>query len=1008
MPLPSVFEICTPRGDVLSGTVSETSFAADLSQVLKGTAPEEYLDPTRFFANTHPTVGLKALLQNVCQRLRGTGEEAGSIFRLDTQYGGGKTHALIALAHTVRGMPGVANVEEFISRDLLPTQAVRLAVFDGENADPANGRDMGSGIRAFTPWGEIAAQLAGPEGFARVQASDETGIAPGAETLRELFGGEPTLILLDELSIYLSKVFKNKQKQDQLPVFLTSLFKAIEGTPNCALVFTLAVNREGKGTDAYAEENTFINNRIAEAESISARKATLLDPTSENETAQVLRRRLFLSVDFGAADPVVEEYARLWHDHREILPPVRMGEDLKERFRESYPLHPDLVAVLTDKVSTLGNFQRVRGMLRLLAATVSQLWSESRDPETFAVHAHHVDPGNEKIKNEFMTRLQMGNYDQARRLDVSAPPGQVSIAQEIDREYYGGLKPYASFVARTAFLHTFAFNDQIKGIGDLELRRSVLSPTMEVAYIDDGRKRFIEKAGYLDDRPNVPLRFLSEANLRQHIRHEESRVDPDRVRTEINDRIKGIFTSQTFEIVPFPSGAYEVDDTAGQRPRLVVLGYDAVAISGDEIRVPDLVGRIFQYAGSGEKGFRSLRNHLVFVVANETAREKMKEKMRRRLALFELQRPDRLRDYQPHQQEEIKSLYQKSETEIATAIQQCYRHIFFPTRNRCAGTDLDLGHASVELSSAGEQPGKGQAQIVRSLRDANKLRFPDDPSDSPSYMRDKTKLRTGSISVAELRDEYRRNPELAILQGDDILIRGIRKGIEDGLFVYQSGTLLCGKGDPPAAIKFDENSFIFTMDEATQKGIWPRPEVKPTQAGPPAGGGPTSPSPEGDKPVPGSSSPGTPASPTPVGQLQAEGPVREVLARIFEQATTRKIKTLKRMTFKLFDSSDGFKFLGAIMAIPDAVKRVDPLEVMYEAKDGSSFESVFTGSLEEMKFVKDFLDPQIRAAKETSFKVCYEVVFNQGLQINQESTTAFTERCARFASGSVYIEASAE
>ena len=115
-------------------------------------------------------------------------------------------------------------------------------------------------------------------------------IAPGAETLRELFGGEPTLILLDELSVYLRKVRKLEDARDQLTAFLTSLFKAVESAPNAILVYTLAIGKDGRATDAYNEENQFIADHMAEAESVSARKATLLNPTEEDETVQVLLR----------------------------------------------------------------------------------------------------------------------------------------------------------------------------------------------------------------------------------------------------------------------------------------------------------------------------------------------------------------------------------------------------------------------------------------------------------------------------------------------------------------------------------------------------------------------------------------------------------------------------------------------------------------------------------------------------------------------------------------------
>ncbi len=161
MTLPTIFDICTPRQDVLKSTISESDFAADLEQVLRGDAPAEYLNPVKFFANTHPTRGLRDLMRNVYLRLGGSPDQVDSIFRLDTNNGGGKTHALIALAHAIKGMAGVPNTAEFPDPGILPTTKVRIAAFDGENADPLNGRPLESDLRAYTPWGEIAYALAG-------------------------------------------------------------------------------------------------------------------------------------------------------------------------------------------------------------------------------------------------------------------------------------------------------------------------------------------------------------------------------------------------------------------------------------------------------------------------------------------------------------------------------------------------------------------------------------------------------------------------------------------------------------------------------------------------------------------------------------------------------------------------------------------------------------------------------------------------------------------------------
>jgi predicted AAA+ superfamily ATPase len=131
MQSPTLFDLCTPRDDVLQGTIAESDFAADLAQVLRGDAPAEYKDARLFFANTHPTRGLRDLLRNVCLRLAGSPDQVACIFRLDTQYGGGKTHCLIALTHSVQGMDGVENVAEFIDPSLLPAGDVRIAAFDG-------------------------------------------------------------------------------------------------------------------------------------------------------------------------------------------------------------------------------------------------------------------------------------------------------------------------------------------------------------------------------------------------------------------------------------------------------------------------------------------------------------------------------------------------------------------------------------------------------------------------------------------------------------------------------------------------------------------------------------------------------------------------------------------------------------------------------------------------------------------------------------------------------------
>ena len=71
----------------------------------------------------------------------------------------------------------------------------------------------------------------------------------------------------------------------------------------------------------------------------------------------------------------------------------------EDAFRDGYPLHPELIQTLKEKTATLILFQRVRGMLRLLARTVARLWAE-RPSDAFAVHLHHIDPSAQAIRQE--------------------------------------------------------------------------------------------------------------------------------------------------------------------------------------------------------------------------------------------------------------------------------------------------------------------------------------------------------------------------------------------------------------------------------------------------------------------------------------------------------------------------------------------------------------------------------------------------------------------------------
>ena len=396
-----------------------------------------------------------------------------------------------------------------------------------------------------------------------------------------------------------------------------------------------------------------------------------------------------------------------------------------------------------------------------------------------------------------------------------------------------------------------------------------------------------------------------------------------------------------------------------------------------------------------------MRNNLAFAVADEGRKEEMRRKAVRRLALRALKKPERLVDLAEHRQAKIRELEARSEQELAIAIQQCCRHVFYPFRDRVGADNADLAHSAIDVHSTSDQPGAGQRQIVRALRDLRKLRRLEDEPDSQAYVRDRTPLKKGQMTTLALRDEFRRDPALPILVGDGVFIRGVRRGIEQGDYVYRRGELLFGPGDPPAGIAIDEQSLVFTMAYA----IWPRQ----SRDGPERPG--TGDDPPKDSIITGDA--GTKAD-VPTGgdvpessSFTAEGILKETLVQLWEQARAKSVEVIGVLTIRIFEAGDAFHLLGAIGAVSGAEKIVT-IAGGYETREGGSFELEFRGPVPDAQLVKEFLEPQLRDASSSNLQAGFELTFTDGLAMRGDAAETFTERLIQFASGAAYVSATAE
>lgn len=315
--LQSVFTTCTPRAEIQAGEIAQEIFAAKIRPVVEGNAPLVYQDANTFFANTFPTNGIKTLIREVFGRL--TGATAGSpVIRLETSFGGGKTHDEIALWHICKQGRAIAGLDRFTELTNIPEYTTQVAAVDGRDLDPENGvYHPDSGIATYTLWGEIAYQVGGIRGYELLKKSDESGISPGTSVLERLVEGQPTVIVLDEVARHLraakAKAIGNGQSNlaQQVVAFLFSLMDLAAASNHIVFVYSLA-----SASDTFSEETTELNEAIR----ASARQERVLSPSTDVEVYNIVKQRVFESVSQDAAKAAASEYLTAYRSAKIDLP----------------------------------------------------------------------------------------------------------------------------------------------------------------------------------------------------------------------------------------------------------------------------------------------------------------------------------------------------------------------------------------------------------------------------------------------------------------------------------------------------------------------------------------------------------------------------------------------------------------------------------------------------------------------------------------------------------------
>jgi hypothetical protein len=605
-------EIITPHPDVASGRFQQAEFAADLWQVFLKEGAEEYRDPVEFYRRTFITEGIQKLLSNALLRMAGQGGDP--VVELQTNFGGGKTHSMLALWHLFGGvpvgqLPGMETVTKMAGVSQPPK--VRRAVLVGNRISPADLHKKPDGTVVHTLWGELAYQLGGREAYEMVRSADEKAVSPG-DSLRLLFNKySPCLILIDEWVSYARQLFNKPDLPsgdfDAHFTFAQTLSESAKLADKTLLVVSIPASQNeigGEGGQAALER---LKNVIERVE-------TSWRPATAEEGFEIVRRRLFQPITdpelFTARDTVVRAFSEEYRKAAQEFPPEASKAEYERRMKAAYPIHPELFDRLYNDWSTLDKFQRTRGVLRLMSAVIHALWE--REDKGLMILPANVPVDAAAVQSE-LTRYLEPVWDPIIEQDIDGPN---SLPLRIDRENQMlGRYSAARRVARTLYLGSAPTQDSTKkGLEDRQIKLGCVQPGETTGTFGDALRKLADKATYIYV-DGSRYWYATQPSVNRMAEERAERYHPEDVVEEIRRRLleepkhRGDFS----KVQICPAGFNEVVDEP--EAKLVILSPSSAHSAKSESSAGRLAAA--EILNRGTAG-RNCGNMLVFLAADKT------------------------------------------------------------------------------------------------------------------------------------------------------------------------------------------------------------------------------------------------------------------------------------------------------------------------------------------------------------------------------------------------------
>ena len=699
-------QVIEPHPDVRSGRFVQAEFAADLAAVVRGEAAPEYGEAGEFFRRTYMTEGLRDLVVNGIQRLTGGGGDP--VVQLQTNFGGGKTHSMLALYHAfsdgfkLSDLPDYDEIRKLVS-DIDDDLKAHRAVIVGTSFNVSQPRQHAD-CTTRTIWGEIAYQLGGAAGYDLVEQNDLQGTNPGSDTLVKLLEDHgPALIILDELVRLAQNVYKVEPAPaagsfEAILAFMQSLTEAVKRSSDSLLLVSIPasdIEIGGEGGHTTLEQ---LRQTLGRLESV-------WKPVSATESYEIVRRRLFTEVtDYPARDAVVSAFHRMYVDSSTDYPRDAAEGEYRRKMRQAYPIHPELFERLYQDWSTLERFQRTRGVLRMMASVIHRLWIDG--DQSLMIMPGSIPLWHKNVQTE-LVRYLPENFPAIVDADID---GTSSKPYQIDQEVRQlGRFTASRRVARAIFMGSApsVSAQRVRGVEEVRINLATVEPGERASVFGDALRRMSNQLTYLYN-DGTRYWYDTRATVNRTAEDRAQGMDEYKVLDEAGKRLRDQkWDRRVLGSVHFlPEGSSEVPDE--QSARVVVLGPEHTHRTNNiDSEAMKFITEIMNSRGNSP---RHHRNMLVFIAPDETRNNEWEDSIRKYLAWKSIEREREELNLDAQQSRQVAEAIKRESETVDKRLQETYCWLIVPQQpdssekvtleqERLSGSNAFLDRAARKLKN---------------------------------------------------------------------------------------------------------------------------------------------------------------------------------------------------------------------------------------------------------------------------------------------------------------------